>query len=99
MIRPTADRIVVVMDAPATASESGLLYGNPVAQLTGIVQAVGPGAKCPSCGKGKPLSIQPGDVVVLGPNTPVHEVTVTGRTYTLLRELDVLAILSQEQSV
>jgi len=98
VIRPTADRIVVVMDSPATMSAGGLVYGNPVAQLTGIVQAVGPGAKCPSCGKGKPLAIQPGDVVVLGPNTPVHEITVEGQTYTLLREADVLAILPQEQS-
>jgi co-chaperonin GroES (HSP10) len=98
VIRPTADRIVVVMDAPATESASGLVFGNPVPQLTGTVQAVGPGARCPSCGKGKPLLIHPGDVVVLGPGTPVHEVTVDGQTYTLLREADVLAILPQEQS-
>ena len=99
MIRPTGDRLVLVMDAPATESESGLVFGNPVAQLTGTVQAVGPGAKCPHCGKGKALIIQPGDVVVLGPNTPVHEVGVAGTTYTILAEADVLAVLPQEPSV
>lgn len=98
MIRPTADRIVVVMDDPATESAGGLLLAAPVAQLTGTVTAVGPGTRCPHCGKGKPLAVQPGDTVVLGPNTPVHEVTVDGVAYTLLKEGDVLAVIPQEKT-
>lgn len=98
MIRPTADRLVVVMDAPDTETASGLLLAHPVAQLTGTVLAVGPGTKCPHCGKGKALAVQVGDTVVLGPSTPVHEITVDGTTYTLLKESDVLAIVPQEKT-
>ena len=96
MIRPTADRVVVQMDEPLTETQSGLLLSTPTTQLTGTVVAVGPGARCPHCQKGRALVLTVGDTVILGPNTPVHELVVDGETYTLLKESDVLAILPRE---
>ncbi len=98
MIRPTGDRIVIQMDDAKTETASGLLLSLPEASLTGTVVAVGPGAKCPHCGKGKALILSEGDTVILGPNTPVHELTVDGVTYTLVKESEILAVYPQEQT-
>ena len=93
MIRPLADRVAIKLDTPETESEGGLVLPNPIERLTGLVVAVGPGAKCPHCGLGRPMTVQVDDVVLLAPNTPVHEVNMNGLTLLLVTESQLLGVV------
>ena len=94
MIQPLGARVVVQMDPAANISTGGIHLPNDEPQLTGRVLAVGPGAKCAHCGKGKSLAVKVGDQIVLSRNTPVVEVGHGTDTYTIVNDADILGVLA-----
>lgn len=95
-IRPLGDRIAVKLERQPEQTESGLWLPDDRVdedRFTAEVLAVGPGARCPKCGTARPLDLEPGQLVVLGPHSPVQEVTIDGDTITIVKAEDVIAVL------
>lgn len=94
MITPLYDRILIKRNEAETVSPGGILIPDNAKEkpLEGIVVACGEG-RLLADGKIRPLAVQPKQTVLFGKYAG-NEVKYQGETYTLLREDDVLAILS-----
>jgi chaperonin GroES len=92
--RPLADRIVVKRLAQEEKTKGGLIIPDTAKEkpLEGTVIAVGSG-KLLKNGKVRPLSVKPGDRVLIGKYTGT-EVKLDGVEHLILSEDDVLAVFN-----
>lgn len=93
-IKPLRDHIVVQAQPQETMTLSGIVLpttGSQEKPQTGTVMAVGPGKVAD--GKIVPMSVSVGDTVLFSKYSPT-EVKVKDQDYLILREEDVLAVLS-----
>lgn len=92
LIEPLADRVLVLPDARSDRTASG--FWLPAVARTparsGLVLAVGPGARDDADGRRIPVDARPGDRVAFGPYAGVW-FTRDGVDYRLLMEKEVLA--------
>lgn len=98
-LRPLGDRIAVTLDPRAERTDSGLYLPDTrddEDRLTARVLAVGPGAKCPKCGHGHAIDLALGQTVLLGPHSPVQDVTIGDETVTLVNASDVIGVVDEE---
>ena len=88
MIRPLADRVVVEPKEAETKTASGLYIPDSAKEKPqqGTVLAAGPGKK------DEPMEVKEGDLVLYGKYAGT-EVTVDGKTYLIVKQSDILAIL------
>lgn len=93
-IRPLSDRLVVKRTQEEEKTKGGIIIPDSAKEkpLEGIVVAVGNGAILKN-GKQVPLDVKAGDKVLFGKYTGT-EVKVDGEDLVLLREDDVLAVLT-----
>ena len=93
-IRPLADRIVVKRLEQEEKTKGGIIIPDTAKEkpVEGKVVAVGNG-KVLKNGKVRPLDVKEGDRILFGKYTGT-EVKVDGEEHVLLREDDVLAVLS-----
>ena len=93
-LRPLHDRIVVKRFKEKTTSTGGIvLVGEATEESSkGTVMAAGKGKQLDS-GEILPMSVKPGDVILYGTNTG-NEVSVNGERLTVMREEDIMGILS-----
>ena len=89
MIRPLADRVVLEPKEAETKTASGLFIPDTAKEKPqeGKVIAVGPGKK------DEPMEVKAGDVVLYGKYAGT-EINVDGKAYMIMRQSDVLAVLS-----
>lgn len=93
-IKPLFDRIVIEPTEAETKTASGLiLAGNQEKPQTGIVLSVGDGGIID--GKEIVMKLKPNDKV-LYPKYAGSEFKLDGKTYIVLRQSDVLAILEED---
>jgi chaperonin GroES len=92
--RPLADRIVVKRLPQEEKTKGGLIIPDTAKEkpLEGTVVAVGNG-KLLKNGKLRPLSVKPGDRVLIGKYSGT-EVKLDGDEHLILSEDDVLAVLN-----
>lgn len=88
-VKPLADRILVEPKEAETKTASGLYIPDTAKEKPqeGKVIAVGPGKK------DEPMEVKPGDVVLYGKYAGT-EINVEGKVYMMMRQSDVLAVLS-----
>lgn len=88
MIKPLADRVVIEPKEAETKTASGLYIPDTAKEKPqqGKVVAAGPGKK------DEPMELKVGDVVLYGKYAGT-EVTVDDKTYLIMKQSDVLAIL------
>ncbi len=88
-IKPLADRILVEPKEAETKTASGLYIPDTAKEKPqeGKIIAVGPGKK------DEPMEVKPGDTVLYGKYSGT-EINVEGKTYMMMRQSDVLAVLS-----
>ena len=93
-IRPLSDRLVVKRTVEEEKTKGGILIPDTAKEkpLEGVVVAVGSG-KALKNGKTHPLDVKAGDKVLFGKYSGT-EVKVDGEELVLLREDDVLAVLT-----
>lgn len=93
-IRPLADRIVVLRTTEAETSKGGIIIPDNAKEkpLEGTIVAVGNG-KTLKNGKVQPLDVKEGDRVLFGKYVGT-EVKLDGVEHVLLREDDILAVVS-----
>lgn len=93
-IRPLSDRLVVKRQQEEEKTKGGIIIPDTAKEkpLEGLVVAVGSG-KALKNGKVAPLDVKEGDKVLFGKYSGT-EVKVDGEDLVLLREDDVLAVLS-----
>ena len=93
-IRPLADRIVVLRTTEAETSKGGIIIPDTAKEkpLEGTIIAVGNG-KTLKNGKVQPLDVKEGDRVLFGKYVGT-EVKLDGVEHVLLREDDILAVVS-----
>jgi len=93
-IRPLADRIVVLRTTEAETSKGGIIIPDNAKEkpLEGTIVAVGNGKTLKS-GKVQPLDVKEGDRVLFGKYVGT-EVKLDGVEHVLLREDDILAVVS-----
>ena len=93
-IRPLADRIVVLRTTEAETSKGGIIIpdNDKEKPLEGTIIAVGNG-KTLKNGKVQPLDVKEGDRVLFGKYVGT-EVKLDGVEHVLLREDDILAVVS-----
>lgn len=93
-IKPLHDRIIVEAAAKEEVSAGGIILPDSAQEkpLRGSVLAVGPGKMLDS-GKLAPMEVKVGDTVLYGKYAGT-EVTVEGKDYVILRQEDVLALVS-----
>lgn len=94
MLKPLSDHILVE-PVREEKKKGGIILPDTVEKERsekGKVVAVGPGKKDES-GKRMPLDIKKGDVVLFTKYSP-NEVKVDGKEYLVIKEDDVLAIIS-----
>jgi chaperonin GroES len=94
-IRPLSDRLVVRRTQEEEKTKGGIIIPDTAKEkpLEGVVVAVGNG-KVLSTGKVHPLDVKAGDKVLFGKYSGT-EVKVEGEELVLLREDDVLAVLTK----
>ena len=92
-IRPLDDRLVVIPDDPEEITAGGIVLPDSVREKPqrGKVVSTGPGKLLDSGERGK-LSVKKGDIVFYGKYSGT-EVEVSGETYVIIRENDILAIV------
>lgn len=93
-LKPIGDRIVVEA-APAETKTASGIYIPETAQekpQQGTIVAVGPGKNAELSGNLIPLSVKVGDQVLYGKYGGT-EVTIDGKSYLIMRESDLYAIL------
>lgn len=95
-LQPLHDRIIVEAAPQEEKSAGGILLPDTAKEkpVKGTVLAVGPG-KTLDNGKLAPMEVKVGDNVLYGKYSGT-EVTVGGEEYVILRQDDVLAILTGE---
>lgn len=88
MIKPLADRVLIEPKAAETKTASGIFIPDTVKEKPqqGTVVAAGPGLK------DEPMEVKKGDVVLFGKYAGT-EVTVDEKTYLIVKQSDILAIL------
>ena len=93
-IRPLSDRLVVKRQQEEEKTKGGIIIPDTAKEkpLEGVVVAVGSG-KTLKNGKTAPLDVKEGDKILFGKYSGT-EVKVDGQDLVLLREDDVLAVLS-----
>ena len=91
MIRPLADRVVIEPKAAETQTASGLYIPDTAKEKPqqGTVVAAGPGKK------DEPMEVKVGDVVIYGKYAGT-DVSVEGKDYLIMKQSDILAILSRQ---
>ena len=93
-VKPLADRLLVKRMDEAETQKGGIIIPDTAKEKPqqGKIVAVGPGAVNDSGERTKP-EVKKGDIVLYGKYSGT-EVNVDGKDYLILRESDVLAILS-----
>ncbi|MBL8065766.1 MAG: co-chaperone GroES [Chthonomonadaceae bacterium] len=93
-LQPLHDRIVVEPAAHEEVSAGGIILPDSAKEkpMRGTVLATGPGKTLDS-GKTSPVDVKVGDVVLYGKYSGT-EVTVGGEDYVILRNDDVLGIVT-----
>ena len=88
MIRPLADRVLIEPKEAETKTASGIYIPDTAKEKPqqGAVLAAGPGKK------DDPMEVKVGDNVLYGKYAGT-EVTVDGKTYLIVKQSDILAIL------
>ena len=88
MIKPLADRVLIEPKAAETKTASGIFIPDTVKEKPqqGTVIAAGPGIK------DEPMEVKKGDAVLFGKYAGT-EVTVDDKTYLIVKQSDILAIL------
>ena len=91
-IKPLADRVVVKLREAEETTASGIILAGAAKEKPQVadVVAVGPGAV--QDGKTVPMTVKVGDKVLTAKYAG-SEVKVDGKTYTIVRESDILAIV------
>ena len=94
-IRPLADRVVVKRTKEEEKSKGGIIIPDTAKEkpIEGLVIAVGNGKPLKD-GKLRPLDVKAGDRVLFGKYTGT-EVKLDGEEHVILREDDLLAVLSK----
>jgi Co-chaperonin GroES (HSP10) len=87
-IRPLSDRVLVEPKEAETKTASGLYIPDTAKEKPqeGKVLAVGPGKK------DEPMEVKEGDTVLYGKYAGT-EINVDGKTYIMMRQSDILAII------
>ena len=87
-IRPLADRVLIEPKEAETKTASGIYIPDTAKEKPqqGVVLAAGPGKK------DEPMEVKVGDNVLYGKYAGT-EVTVDGKTYLIVKQSDILAIL------
>ena len=88
MIRPLSDRVLVEPKEAETKTASGIYIPDTAKEKPqqGTVLATGPGKK------DEPMEVKEGDSVLYGKYAGT-EVTYEGKTYLIMKQTDILAIL------
>ena len=88
MIRPLADRVLIEPKEAETKTASGIYIPDTAKEKPqqGVVLAAGPGKK------DEPMEVKVGDNVLYGKYAGT-EVTVDGKTYLIVKQSDILAII------
>ena len=88
MIRPLAGRVLIEPKEAETKTASGIYIPDTAKEKPqqGVVLAAGPGKK------DEPMEVKVGDNVLYGKYAGT-EVTVDGKTYLIVKQSDILAIL------
>ena len=88
MIRPLADRVLIEPKEAETKTASGIYIPDTAKEKPqqGVVLAAGPGKK------DEPMEVKVGDNVLYGKYAGT-EVTVDGKTYLIVKQSDILALL------
>ena len=88
MIRPLADRVLIEPKEAETKTASGIYIPDTAKEKPqqGAVLAAGPGKK------DEPMEVKGGDNVLYGKYAGT-EVTVDAKTYLIVKQSDILAIL------
>ena len=88
MIRPLADIVLIEPKEAETKTASGIYIPDTAKEKPqqGVVLAAGPGKK------DEPMEVKVGDNVLYGKYAGT-EVTVDGKTYLIVKQSDILAIL------
>jgi chaperonin GroES len=94
-IRPLADRIVVKRTKEEEKTKGGIIIPDTAKEkpVEGVVVAVGAG-KSLKDGKVRPLDVKEGEIVLFGKYSGT-EVKIDGEEHVLLREDDVLAVVTK----
>ena len=94
-IRPLADRVVVKRTKEEEKTKGGIIIPDTAKEkpVEGLVIAVGNG-KTLKDGKVRPLDVKAGDRVLFGKYSGT-EVKLDGEEHVILREDDLLAVLSK----
>jgi chaperonin GroES len=97
-IRPLQDRIVVKRLEGESVTKGGIIIPDTAKEkpIEGRVVAVGNG-KIQKDGKVRPLDVKVGDVILFGKYSG-NEVKLDGEDHVLIREDDVLAVLSSAEA-
>ena len=97
-IRPLQDRIVVKRLEGESVTKGGIIIPDTAKEkpIQGRVIAVGNG-KILKDGKIRPLDVKVGDVILFGKYSG-NEVKLDGEDHVLIREDDVLAVLSSAEA-
>src|SRR5213593_940681 len=96
-VRPLADRILVRRIEEKETVKGGIIIPDTAKEKPqeGEVVAVGPGRKTEE-GKIIPLDVKKGDRILIGKYSGT-EIKIDGTEYVILREDDVLGVLSSEK--
>ena len=88
MIRPLSDRVLVEPKEAETKTAAGLYIPDTAKEKPqqGTILAAGPGKK------DEPMELKVGEVVLYGKYAGT-EITVAGKTYLIMKQSDVLAVL------
>lgn len=87
-IKPLADRVIIAPVEAEAQTASGIIIPDTAKEKPqrGTVVAAGPGKK------NEPLIVNVGDSVLYGKYSGV-EISLEGKTYLLMRETDIFAVL------
>jgi chaperonin GroES len=93
-LKPLADRVIVERVAPEEKTSGGVVLPDTVKEKPreGTVLAAGPGRLLEN-GQLRPLEVHAGDRILFG-SYAGSEVKVDGKEYLILKEEEILAILS-----
>ena len=88
MIKPLADRVLVEPKEAETKTAAGLYIPDTAKEKPqqGKVLAAGPGKK------DEPMEVKVGDMVLYGKYAGTED-TVDGKTYLIMKQSDILAVL------
>jgi len=93
-IKPLADRVVVKPAEPEEKTSGGIILPDTAKEKPqeGTIVAVGPG-KVSDNGTKVPMEVKAGDKILYGKYSGT-EVTIDGEEHLIMRESDILAIIS-----